>query len=655
MSDAWSEIIRPGRIIIFVPDSDYFSNPKVYQAGNSFIKLCLKAGALVKLVNLSDSSGKKLGADDFLVEYGSEEFRKRCSTPVWEFSNPPNDTSTLLIDDEALRQLICKWVLCNDSDIEPIFQKIIEINPHLSLKNLSTIRSETKWSWDQLRPVNKLIVKEISIDSHIPRSVITRALAETLISDGRFFLYGKELLFIRNSSREIVSTDNLPGILTSLGIECTKTSTRGNSVCYQFLSTDYVKALFYSEELKVNLKEITLFTDHPTYTSDWELVHPGYNEKDKIFYVGSDIAPISSLETIEEITKDFLFKDKASLCNFVAILLTVILRNKYQGDKPMAALTGNRPGLGKSLSAKVASIIADGKEPESTSFHFGSEELEKQIGARVTNRDVLLIDNVKSSKPIESMILERLITDQIISFRILGLSKTLTRPNSIITFITMNDALFCRDLISRALPIQFYLDDTVDVFEKKFTHDSLLKVVSQKRNQILGELCGMVEKWKKAGKPKCRKPFRFRDWTQEIGGILEVNEFTQFLDNLAGASSEYDLASNEVGLLFCNSLGIPLKAESLVSLCKTEDLFVDVINARRPASVLSNHLKRYINKKLPLPGGGFFILKDGPIDRHNKVKTYLAEKVVEKCLSNQAGLAGIGGFSDFDETRVIRH
>jgi hypothetical protein len=305
-----------------------------------------------------------------------------------------------------------------------------------------------------------------------------------------------------------------------------------------------------------------------------------------------------------------------------------MLRNKYIGDRPFCALTGNRPNIGKTLACKVLSVIAEGKSTETMTYSSNQEELEKQVASRVDKRDVLIVDNVRSQQPIASAVIERMVTDALISFRRLGQTTTITRPNTIILMVTMNRAQFNQDLITRALPIEFYLDETKDPKEHKFPHESLERFVQENRTGLLQELCGMIEVWKEKGRPLCRKDFRFRNWTREIGGILEANGFTAFLDNLESATAEYDQTSHEIGRLFEEvGVGRPKSADELGQVCAQLNLFPEIrAHSRRAATALSNLLAKHSGRKIPLPDASFALLKEGYHPSH-KVKTYTAVPV----------------------------
>jgi hypothetical protein len=69
----------------------------------------------------------------------------------------------------------------------------------------------------------------------------------------------------------------------------------------------------------------------------------------------------------------------------------------------------------------------------------------------------------------------------------------------------------------------------------------------QHRNEIIGELCGMVERWKAAGKPLASTESRFnkKGWGNIIGGILDANGEPDFLTNTSEAAEQMDSTRRE--------------------------------------------------------------------------------------------------------------
>src|SRR5690606_7766375 len=132
---------------------------------------------------------------------------------------------------------------------------------------------------------------------------------------------------------------------------------------------------------------------------------------------------------------------------------------------------------------------------------------------------------------IESATLERLITDQVLSFRLLGSSADIRAENSHFFCITANSSDVSRDLITRCVVVNLRYEG--DPSKRTFTLTDPQSYAYEHRTEILGELLGMIERWKEAGRPEADISTRFnrRGWGRIVGGILAANGYTGFMAN----------------------------------------------------------------------------------------------------------------------------
>jgi hypothetical protein len=197
----------------------------------------------------------------------------------------------------------------------------------------------------------------------------------------------------------------------------------------------------------------------------------------------------------------------ADLVNALALLLTGLLINHFITEPhPVAILDGNQKGVGKTLLVE----ILDGRSAPRISL-VGDEELEKKLSAHVqeSRTSVLFFDNVRGR--FESSVIERNALSPVLSFRLLGLSATVTRPNSFVWVITSNGTQATEDLISRGLPMRLHFAG--DPKKREFAHEPL-RYVREHREEILGELAGMVLAWKQAGIPLGTHKHRCDRWAR---------------------------------------------------------------------------------------------------------------------------------------------
>jgi hypothetical protein len=131
------------------------------------------------------------------------------------------------------------------------------------------------------------------------------------------------------------------------------------------------------------------------------------------------------------------------------------------------------------------------------------------------------------------------------------------------------------------------------------------------RFELLGELIGMVERWKASGMPMAKVNSRFnkRSWGNIVGGILDVCGEPDFLANAEEAAWVLDETRREftelVGVLVDHPQGNWTAAE-LVELCGKQGLLKSDLgegSARSLATKMGTIAGRFVDEHFPLPDG----------------------------------------------------
>jgi len=365
---------------------------------------------------------------------------------------------------------------------------------------------------------------------------------------------------------------------------------------------------------RVRLRVIKLFTYNPVYTDDWRLVSPGYDAPTGIYYAGPAVERREGTEHLGKLLADFCFKAPADRTNYIGMLLTALLVPRFIGSKPAALFNGNQPGLGKTILAQIIAILRDGKSVETATYNPNDEEFEKHLGAKVRRGlTTIIIDNAKDragrTPRIESACLERSITDETLSFRLLGQSTTIRAENSHIFCITANTPDVGRDVVSRSVVMNLYHEGAPE--RREFSIEDPEGYAQAHRLDLLGELIGMVERWKAAGMPmaKVRSRFNKRGWGNIVGGILATAGEPDFLANAEEAAAQLDETRREftelVGVLADHPQGV-WTASELVELCGKHGLMTVDLGEGSPRSLatkMGTLAGRFINELFPLTDG----------------------------------------------------
>ena len=384
-----------------------------------------------------------------------------------------------------------------------------------------------------------------------PVCEVVQAITNCLLSGGELFLRtGQPVIIRRGSIVPILKPQNLIGALNEFAEVLIGT---GDMQTYEPLPVKYANVWLNRISEFEKLPEVRLFTRNPVYTADFRLAEPGFDPDSGIYYDGEPIVPTGDTERLDELLQDFCWKTPGDRTNYLAMLLSTLLISKFIGSKPAVVFNGNQPELGKSILAQIIAIIRDGVQVEIATYNANDEEFEKRLGSIVRRGNTtIIIDNAKARGrviTIESATLERSITDPILSFRLLGNSTDIRCENSHIFCITANTPEVSRDLITRSVVVSLYYEGSPTA--REFSVADPEGYAMQYRNEILAELCGMVEKWKSAGMPLASTESRFnkKGWGNIIGGILATNEQIGFLENADEAAEQMDAARREFGEL----------------------------------------------------------------------------------------------------------
>lgn len=417
-----------------------------------------------------------------------------------------------------------------------------------------------------------------------------------------------QLVVVRDTAIDsVLSPAELAGLLNE-HVEFFYVSEKGGE--YRPLTSPYASTWLCQRAEQSRIAEMKLFTRNPVYTDDWRLVSPGFDTPSGIYYAGPLIQPREGTFHLDRLLQDFCFKSEADRTNYLGMLLTAVLVTRFIGAKPAVLFNGNQPGLGKSILSQIIAILRDGYCAETASYNPNDEEFEKRLGAIVRRgATTIIIDNAKGHGRrtlIESACLERSITDRILSFRLLGKSDQIRAENSHIFCITANSPDVSPDLVSRSVVIN--LEYEGDPKRRTFNLADPENYAVEHRRELLGELIGMVERWKAGGRPEANVNSRFNKcgWGNVVGGILEFHGRTGFLTNAEAAAQldETRREFEELVAILTDHEQADWTAAELVSLCSRNGLFVtDLANgtARSHATKLGTLAGRFIDETFDLP------------------------------------------------------
>jgi hypothetical protein len=391
----------------------------------------------------------------------------------------------------------------------------------------------------------------MTVDGFIARA------SQILLESGRIYRFDDTLCYEVNDGAEqqlrvLASQHRAEPNAGSLLANLMCVGVQGDDAATQsLLPANLVSALLADQQLWRQLPRIRSYSRRPLFDEQFRLCGPGWNAGTGTLVHGLDVEPAMEAPAyspdagaldrlpplLRRLFRGFCWASDADLTNAVAFLLTGLLSNHFvQDPKPVGIIDGNQKGLGKTLLIQAIGHLLDDTEPPRVPL-VRDEELEKKLCAllREARSSIFFFDNVRDR--VESALIEANSLAPQLSFRILGQSGTISRPNTFLWVITSNQASATEDLISRGLPIRLRYEG--DPRQRTFD-DNLLAYVRRERLPLLGELVGMVLRWKQNGMPRGAVKHRCGPWAEIVGGILQVAGLNEFLGNVEEAEAAMD-------------------------------------------------------------------------------------------------------------------
>ncbi|MEO0605147.1 MAG: hypothetical protein AAF211_27200, partial [Myxococcota bacterium] len=513
-------------------------------------------------------SGTSLSVFDFLMKRGEVADLRGAAARVAELSGvplpSPEDQSFATrfarawsrATDDARRNLLVRRGLLATVELPAIEQQqafeVIRQHSRLSMqvlrRTLAELRRQRRsqeapeaMTPASERPVVDYVTNRDRIDAVFGR------LLDALRPADRFFRMDEDVVHVTvGAGPRKVTERNIVG-LVSAQVELRLMQVVDDEVRvvrYDVLPGDLARAFVHSPDVHGRLPRLGLYTRSPLFDRDWRFVgEPGYRPDSAVFYDGEPVELREGTQLLDQALADFHFKEDADRVNFIGAALTTLTMPNWGRGHPFLAINGNKPGVGKSTLARLLGVLAEGREPSSISWLPDDNEFEKQIATRVEAGDrVVVIDNAKTRKAIQSAVLERCITDTRLNFRRLGSNTAISRPqNDLLFCLTMNLTQLGADLRRRALPVNLELDEQVR--NARYAMDDVVGWAIEHRLGLLGELAGMVARWLEAGRPVPEDVARHstsQAWASTMDGILRHAGLEGFLSNLEAAEHAFD-------------------------------------------------------------------------------------------------------------------
>ncbi len=250
----------------------------------------------------------------------------------------------------------------------------------------------------------------------------------------------------------------------------------------------------------------------PTLRADGSILStPGYDPATGLLLMPcAPIAPVpssptrddarSALRYIDNLLIDFPFAEPGDRSGWTAMVMSIIARGAIAGPVPLTAIGGPTPGLGKSLLADLASVIARGRHAGRMAPIRETAEMRRQcLGIGMAGDSFVLIDNVDGA--FGSEVLAGAITAGEIVDRPTGKSEMVRAPFRAVWAITGNNLSFVGDLGRRVILADLYTELEHPEDRTDFQHANVLDYALGLRGRIVAAALTVLRAFHLAGRP----------------------------------------------------------------------------------------------------------------------------------------------------------
>lgn len=298
----------------------------------------------------------------------------------------------------------------------------------------------------------------------------------------------------------------------------------------------------------------------PVFAADGTLAtDAGYQAMTRLFYepVGQPVAAVpdrpdeTHLRMAKEIILldwlgDFPFLDDASRANAIAMVITAIAREMVGGPTPLFVVDAPTAGTGKGLLVSGIGNVITGREPPVMSEVRDENELRKRLTAKLyEGAAILVLDNLK--RRLDSGTLAALLTAEVWSDRILGVSKSADVPVRNVWICTGNNIQLADEMARRSIWVRLDARKDRPWQGRSFRHPDLKRWLRAHRHELVWAFLVLIQNWIARGRPEWRGEVlgSYEDWCRIVGGVLSAAHVDGFLANREELYARTDAVSEE--------------------------------------------------------------------------------------------------------------
>jgi bifunctional DNA primase/polymerase-like protein/primase-like protein len=374
-------------------------------------------------------------------------------------------------------------------------------------------------------------------------------------------------------------------------------------------------AHIFIEEPPDDLPPLQTVVSAPLFLSDGTLINSvGYHRDHAVYFDSTNAIVVdapANAPTEEDVHAakkllvldllvDFPFETDADFAMAIGAFVLPFVRRMIDGCVPIHLFEAPTPGSGKTLIAKLISLVVTGLTAEIGVLPTDEAETRKKITALLTSSPQIIdLDNAPQRKMIDSPVLAAVATSETWTDRILGVSKSITVRNQALWIVTANNPRLSMELARRCIRIRVTPATDRPWERKKFKHPKIEQWTKQHRRELIQAIVVLVLNWIAKGKPAGTESLgSFENWAAVIGGILEAAGIPGFLKNqhqlYESADAETELWRDFTTAWYGNFGIEPQTIATLLKLCDDKELLNEILGDgtdRSRSTRLGKHLK----------------------------------------------------------------
>lgn len=212
---------------------------------------------------------------------------------------------------------------------------------------------------------------------------------------------------------------------------------------------------------------------------------------------------VVALQVLNVLIGEFHFATEADQSAALSAIFTATVRPGLP-YAPAYSITASMPGSGKSFLARTIALFASPAQPTTSGYPATAEEASKAIlAALLTGPPAIVFDDMQTDwKP--HAVINRMLTSDKITDRILGASRTATVSTRVLLLGTGNNIEAVGDMTRRVITARLH-PKTATPFDLTYDRDPV-KLLRASRGKYVSCVLTIIRAWLAAGRPMTAAP-----------------------------------------------------------------------------------------------------------------------------------------------------